>query len=118
MPCDCFQAKNFVILGTFRQQLEALQSIKGPVDNSTPCTALAAEIGCTRDVMSMLSAPGQLFRFLKSTKCACVKISASVWGILGDGYAVVSILLVRVVGLHANPGNNKTNKSKMSQYAG
>ena len=28
--------------------------------------------------------PAQLLRFLKSSKRACVKISASVWGILGD----------------------------------
>ena len=28
--------------------------------------------------------PAQLWRFLKSSNCACVKISASEWGILGD----------------------------------
>ena len=40
---------------------------------------------CARDVTT-LSVPGPVLRVLKlkSSKCACVKISASVWGILGD----------------------------------
>ena len=32
------------------------------------------------------SGPAQLLRFLKSSNCACVKISPSVWGILGDDW--------------------------------
>ena len=56
-------------------------------------TALAAEIGSRLAAQlrtcwstSTLAAPGlaQLLRFLKSSNCACVKISPNVWGILGD----------------------------------
>ena len=46
------------------------------------------------DEHAALAAPGpaQLLRFLKSSNCACMKISPSVWGILGDEFlgAVVS----------------------------
>ena len=41
---------------------------------------------CWSTSMLALAAPGpaQLLRFLKSSDCACAKISPSVWGILGD----------------------------------
>ena len=37
-----------------------------------------------RDGRACYPCPAQLLRFLKSSKCACVKISASSWGIRGD----------------------------------
>ena len=52
-------------------------------------TALAAEIGSRLALRLMIDEhgnrrPAQLLRFLKSSNCACVKISPSAWGILGN----------------------------------
>ena len=39
---------------------------------------------CRDDRRARYPRPAQLLRFLKPSYCACVKISPSVWGILGD----------------------------------